>query len=140
MKSSLAAAAAIAAAIALFAASPALAQVRVEVAIPVTSITFQAPPPLVVVRPGVQVVEDSDDEVFFSNGFYWCRRDGHWFRTRTHNGGWVVVEGRHVPRAIFAEPPGRYRRWRHERHEAVLVEPGPGRGKFKEHHHDHDRH
>lgn len=120
------------AAAAVLAASPVLAQVRVEVNVPVPTITFHAPPPMVVVQPGVQVVEDSDDEVFFVDGFYWCRRDGRWFRTRTHSGGWVFVEERRVPRPIYGLPPGHYRHFRHER--PAVVEP-PGRPHGKEHHH-----
>ena len=91
---------------------PALAQVRVD--IPLPTISFPAPPPMVVVAPGVQVVEDNDEEVFFSDGYYWHRRGPTWFRTRTHNGGWVVVEPALVPRGVVAVPEGKYRRWHHE--------------------------
>lgn len=123
---------AVLAVLAVLAASPVLAQVRVEVNVPVPTITFRAPPPLVVVQPGVQVVEDSDDEVFFVDGFYWCRRDGRWFRTRTHNGGWAFVEERRVPRPIYGLSPGQYRHRKHE--QPVVVEPR-GRPHGKEHHH-----
>jgi hypothetical protein len=104
-------------------AALAQAQVQLQVNIPLPTITFQAPPPMVVVQPGVQVVQDYDDEVFFVDNFYWHRRDGHWFRTRTHNGGWVMVEERVVPRSIYVVPEGRYRRY----HGAAAVTPvGPG--------------
>lgn len=102
----------------------ALAQVQVQVSIPLPTITFQAPPPMVVVQPGVQVVQDYDDEVFFVDNWYWHRRDGHWFRTRTHTGGWVQVEERVVPRSIYVVPEGKYRRWHGAR--AVAVPPGGG--------------
>jgi hypothetical protein len=85
-------------------------QVRIDVALP--TIVFEAPPPLVVIQPGVQVVEDSDDEVFFVDSWYWVRRDGRWFRTQTHRGGWVLVEDRSVPVTIIRMPPGQYRKWK----------------------------
>lgn len=93
-----------------------MAQVRVEVALP--NIIFPAPPQLVVVSPGVQVVPDYEDEVFFVDGYYWHRRGPNWYRTSSFNGGWVVVGPRFVPPAIVALPPGQYRKWhREERNE-----------------------
>ena len=71
-------------------------------------------PPLVVVRPGVQVVEDWDDEVFFTRGFYWVRRGPRWYRSRRADVPFVLVERRHVPVVIDREPPGRYRHWKRE--------------------------
>jgi hypothetical protein len=80
--------------------------------IPPPGIAFPVPPPLVVIQPGIQVVEDYSDEVFFTGGYYWHRRNGHWFRTRAHNGPWVVVEERIVPRPLVAFHPGSYRHYR----------------------------
>jgi hypothetical protein len=81
------------------------------------SVRFEAPPPLVVVSPGIQVVEDNDEEVFFTDGFYWVRRDDVWYRTRDHRGGWAVVGHEHVPAFIYQAKPGAYRHWKHEEHE-----------------------
>ena len=96
--------------------------IDVQINIVPPAIVFPAPPPLVVIQPGVQVVEDSDDEVFFVDGFYWCRRDGRWFRTKSHQGGWVVVGPGLVPATLVAIPPGQYRKWKR-------VESGHGPGK-----------
>ena len=85
-------------------------QVKIDVVLP--TIVFEAPPPLVVIQPGVQVVQDSDDEVFFVDSWYWVRRDNRWFRTKTHRGGWVLVEDRGVPMTIVRLPPGQYRKWK----------------------------
>lgn len=75
-------------------------------------------PPLVVVQPGVQVVEDHEEEVFYTRGWYWCRRGDHWYRARHPHTEFVYVERRHVPVAIVRTPPGHYRHWRkHERRE-----------------------
>jgi hypothetical protein len=124
--------------------SSAWAQVQINVQLP--TITFNAPPPLVVVEPGIQVVEDYDDEVFFVDGWYWCRRGPQWYRTRDHHGGWVVAEARVVPAPIVRIEPGRYRRWRrgnghghdhrddhgHGGSTTVVVDPpGPGKVKIK---------
>jgi hypothetical protein len=80
------------------------------------TITLALPPvlpPMVVVQPGVQVVEDLDEEVFFANGWYWARRDGRWYRARDHRARWMYVEPRFVPRGLRGIPPGHYRRFHH---------------------------
>ena len=65
-------------------------EVSVQIGIPAPSIRFEAPPPLVVVEPGIQVVQDYDDEVFYVDGWYWHRRGGYWFRTNDWHGGWEM--------------------------------------------------
>jgi hypothetical protein len=99
-------------------------------------------PQLVVVSPGVQVVPDVDEEVFFSDNYYWCRHDGGWYRSRNHRGGWVLVPGRAVPARIVQLPPGRYR---HYRPGPARPAPAPVRYERYErrdydHDRDHDRH
>ena len=114
-------------------ASPALAQVEVKIELP--TIRFPAPPPLVVIEPGIQVVEDNDDEVFFVDNWYWHRRGKHWFRKQRHDGDWVVVEERVVPGRIVAFAPGHYRRWKGHKNDngtVVINPPGPGKIKIKE--------
>jgi hypothetical protein len=69
-------------------------------------------PQLVVVSPGVQVVPEVDDEVFFVERHYWVRRDGGWYRSPSHRGGWVLVPGRGVPARLGGLPPGHYKRWK----------------------------
>jgi hypothetical protein len=97
--------------------SPAAAQVDVQI-----HLGLPVSPPLVVVQPGVQVVENYQDEVFFHSGWYWVRRPPYWYRARAPQAAFALVEPRHVPRALVRLPPGRYRNWRaearHERHEA----------------------
>ncbi len=122
--------------LALFISGSAFAQVHVEVDLP--TIVFPEPPRLVVVQPGVQVVEDNDDEVFFVDNYYWHRRGGRWYRNASHNGQWVVVEERLVPRPIFGFAPGHYRRWHgHENRGGTVVinPPGPGKIKIKKEKH-----
>jgi hypothetical protein len=71
-------------------------------------------PPLVVVSPGIQVVENHNEEIFFHDGWYWVRRSDHWYRARHPRHEFVHVEHRVVPRAIFGLPPGHYRHYRHQ--------------------------
>jgi hypothetical protein len=73
-------------------------------------------PALVVVSPGVQVVPDVDEEVFFVDGYYWVRRDAGWYRSRTHRSGWALVPARGVPARIGSLPPGKYKRWKPAAH------------------------
>jgi hypothetical protein len=89
-----------------------------EMRIELPSIRFEQPPPLVVAEPGIQVVPDQSDEIFYMDGWYWTRRGGHWFRTHDYRGQWVVAERRVVPERLYDVPEGRYRHWHAEqRHE-----------------------
>ena len=105
-------------------ASPAIAQVSVQ-------ISFPAPPPLVVVSPGVQVVPEYEHEVFFSDGYYWHRAGTGWYRTADYHGGWEVVEEPRVPVAIVRLPPGRYKKFKPGKGNADREEGDEGRGPEK---------
>ena len=60
---------------------------------------YVAEPRLVYVSPGVQVVADYDDSVFYSDGYYW-RNDGvYWYRSNVYTGGWYRYS---APRAIVS--------------------------------------
>lgn len=118
-------------------ALPAFAQVEISIQLP--TITFNAPPPLVVVEPGVQVVEDQDEEVFFVSEYYWVRRGPRWYRTKDHRGGWVVVDGPGVPPSLVRVPAGKYRRYKHGK--AVVIDtPGPGKVKIQKEKHKGGKH
>jgi hypothetical protein len=115
---------------------PAAARGQVAVQI---QIALPAAPPLVVVQPGVQVVEDQDEEVFYTRGWYWVQRDGVWYRARAPRASFVFVDRRFVPVALVRMPPGHYRHWRRE-------EARDDRREWKEHRrherkkeHDHGR-
>jgi hypothetical protein len=75
-------------------------------------------PPLVVVQPGIQVVENWDEEVFFTGGFYWVHRDAYWYRAPSPGATWVYVEPRHVPPGLVKIPPGHYKHYRKEQAKA----------------------
>jgi hypothetical protein len=89
--------------------------VHAAVVAPAPTVVVEAPPPpppqggvyveasveqpeLVEVQPGIQVIYDYDQPVFFSDGFYWRQEGGIWYSSRVHTGGW----GR-------ANPPERFR-------------------------------
>jgi hypothetical protein len=95
--------------------------VSAEVTIAAPTIQFEVAPPLVFVGPGVQVVEGYDEEIFFTGGWYWCRRGDVWFRTHDYHGGWIVAPRRYVPARIMRVPPGHYRNYY----------PNPGRPVYR---------
>ena len=48
-------------------------------------------PELVEVSPGVQVIADYDEPIFYSDRLYWRNSGGVWYRSPTYTGGWVVA-------------------------------------------------
>jgi hypothetical protein len=59
-------------------------------------------PDLVYAGPGVQVIADYDEPIFFSDGFYWRSSGGYWYRSHDYHRGWVS-----------ARPPGAVLRIQH---------------------------
>jgi len=88
-----------------------MAQAGVDVHI---DLNLPAAPPLVLVRPGIQVVEGFPEEVFFHEGWYWCRRPDGWYRARAPRDRFDWVQGRKVPKGLMKEPPGHYKNWHHK--------------------------
>jgi hypothetical protein len=93
----------------LLAAAPARAQIslHIDLGLPVA-------PPLVLVAPGIQVVEGFGEEVFFRGGWYWCRRESGWYRARSPRARFDFIEPRFVPMELVHIPAGHYRNWRHD--------------------------
>src|SRR5579871_6231531 len=60
---------------------------------PAPVVVDEEAPDLVEVSPGVQVIYDYDEPVFFSDGFYWRQENGIWFSSRSYRGGWGRYEG-----------------------------------------------
>lgn len=46
-------------------------------------------PDLVYVSPGVSVIADYHEPVFYSDNFYWRYYGGHWYRSPHYNRGWT---------------------------------------------------
>ena len=61
-------------------------------------------PQLIEVEPGVQVVADYDQPVFYSDGMYWRSEGGIWYSSRYHNHAWVRVQTPPVAVAHIERP------------------------------------
>ncbi|HEY5921675.1 MAG TPA: hypothetical protein VIV11_08385 [Kofleriaceae bacterium] len=48
-------------------------------------------PDMVYVSPGVHVIADYDEPIFYANGAYWYNADGVWYRSAYYTGGWEYV-------------------------------------------------
>jgi hypothetical protein len=81
------------------------------------NLRWNTPPPLVEVAPGVQVVENHDEEIFVSEGHYWVERDGRWYWSVDHHGRWALVPRERVPVFIREHRRGQFRHWRRVRAE-----------------------
>lgn len=60
-------------------------------------VVFVDAPELVYVEPGVYVVRNYGDAVYYSDGYYWCNRGGVWYHTAYWNDPWVTVHVNVVP-------------------------------------------
>ncbi|HSD67168.1 MAG TPA: hypothetical protein VLF95_10730, partial [Vicinamibacteria bacterium] len=70
-------------------------------------------PPMVVIQPGVQVIPEIQNEVFFVDGAYFARHDGGWYRAPDpHAGAWTSVPVQAVPASLVKIPPGKYKGWK----------------------------
>src|SRR5512133_1741408 len=76
-------------------AAPAQVSVGIQVGLPVA-------PPMVVIQPGVQVVENYHEEVFFTGGWYWVRRGPYWYRARRPGVTFMPVQPRYVPARLVS--------------------------------------
>jgi hypothetical protein len=81
-------------------------------------------PNLVYVSPGVWVVENHHESVFFYDHYYWSYRGGYWYRSSVYNGSWVRVHV--VPRRVRGiRYPTRYVRYRAPRGVRTRRAPAP---------------
>jgi hypothetical protein len=48
-------------------------------------------PDLVYAAPGVQVIADYDEPIFYTDSFYWRFYGGGWYRSSYYNRGWVYA-------------------------------------------------
>jgi hypothetical protein len=97
--------------------------VNVNIGVPAPVVVVHEPPEVVLIperrvffAPSVEV------DLFFFSGYWWTPHRGHWFRSRSSDGPWVVVETRHVPVTVVRVPPDYRKRWgHHERHPFTRV-------------------
>ncbi len=69
-------------------------------------------PDLVYAEPGVQVVADYREPVFYADNYYWRYDNNRWYRSNYHNRGWVYS----TPTVSVSRirQPERYRHYRPE--------------------------
>ena len=66
---------------------------------------------LVEVSPGVEVLADYDEPIFFADDFYWVNRGGFWYSSTWYGGGWARAGN--VPGHILGiSRPEMYRHYR----------------------------
>lgn len=89
---------------------PARAAVNVDVHVGIPlppPIVFPFPPSLVVIpETYVYAVPDIGEDIYFYNGWWWRPWNGHWYRSRNHNSGWVSY--RSVP-SFYSGIPSNWR-------------------------------
>jgi hypothetical protein len=66
-------------------------------------------PDLVYVEPGVSVIADYDEPIFYADGFYWWYFGTTWYRSTYYTGGWIVAS---PPAVILRIEPHKYRHYR----------------------------
>jgi hypothetical protein len=91
-------------------------EVGVRSAPPPPRVVLAGDPHLVVVEgSGVFVVDNapSDYDMFRYGSYWYVCYDGYWYRARSYNGTYTVVDVRSVPRRVVSVPE---RHWRHHPH------------------------
>lgn len=63
-------------------------------------------PDLVYAAPGVRVIADYDEPIFFAEGAYWWFYEGLWYRSTSYMGGWVFTAS---PPLVVANIPTPFR-------------------------------
>jgi hypothetical protein len=88
-----------------------------------TEVMYRAPLPqttsMVEVQPGVYVVADQEEPVFYANRFYWRYHDNGWYRT-TGTDDWIRI-GRPPQVVLSIREPQRYQRYRPTSRDAVVI-------------------
>jgi hypothetical protein len=57
------------------------------------STSVSAPrPDLAYVAPGVYVIANYDEPIFYADGYYWYNANGYWYRSSNYTRGWVYVD------------------------------------------------
>ncbi len=66
---------------------------------------------LVEVSPGVEVIADYDEPIFFADDYYWVNRGGLWYWSTWYGGGWAI--NHHPPgEVIHIDHPEHYAHYR----------------------------
>jgi hypothetical protein len=67
------------------------------------------------ISPGVQVIADYDEPIFYSDNYYWRTDGGVWYRSSNYQRGWVRYEA--APAAVISiQQPSAYIHYHGEAH------------------------
>ena len=84
-------------------------------------------PDLAYVAPGVQVIADYDEPIFYSDGYYWRPHGNAWYRSPHYAGGWVYAAP--PPAILRIERPYGYVHYRpqgwHGQGHGYVARPAP---------------
>jgi hypothetical protein len=80
-------------------------------------------PELVYAAPGVQVIADYDEPIFYADNYYWRFDGGTWYRSTVYSGGWAYAS----PPSVIVQigQPQRYVHYRPQGWTPRRVEPAP---------------
>ena len=94
---------------------PTMAQVSVQIGIPLPPPIVLSAPPATIVLPGtgVYVAPDLDIDLFFWGGWWWRPWNGRWYRSHDYRSGWGYYNG--IPSFYSRVPPGWREDYRHNR-------------------------
>jgi hypothetical protein len=81
-------------------------------------------PTMVYISPGVQVIEDYEEPIFYSSNVYWRFNGGVWYQSRSYTGGWVRVT-RPPATIVRIERPSMYVHYRASAHGAAQANAQP---------------
>ncbi|MGZ4419099.1 MAG: hypothetical protein ACXVRV_13130, partial [Gaiellaceae bacterium] len=73
-------------------------------------VRYTATPDLVYVGPGVQVIADYDEPIFYADNVYWRFDGSTWYRSTHYTGGWVYAPP--PPSIMRIERPHEYVHYR----------------------------
>jgi len=71
-------------------------------------VVFTESPTLVAIDGDVWVVRDAEHATYYVEDGYWVFKDDVWYRSKTYDGGWIVVEKTAVPVAIVTRQHALY--------------------------------
>ena len=71
-------------------------------------VVFMEAPTLVATDANVWVVRNADHATYYVEDCYWVYRDGTWYKSRSYEHGWAVIEKSDVPAAIVSRDHGMY--------------------------------
>ena len=80
-------------------------------------------PELAYVAPGVQVIADYNEPIFYSDGYYWRSSGNAWYRSPYYTGGWVYASP--PPAVLRIDRPYAYAHYRPSGWHGRAVSPAP---------------